>query len=134
MIVKTALWPLQKAIFTCLTNSAELMSIINGVFDEVPEGVKLPYVTIGDDTVNPMDTKTGAGEDITLTMHIWTNGPGKTENKKIMDVVLQTITGGLMLPDPSFALEGVKREFLNVMPDQSGYHGICRFRFYITQN
>jgi hypothetical protein len=134
MKIKTALWPLQTAVYTCLTTNADLMSMINGVFDELPGGVKLPYVTIGDDTVNPMDTKTGVGEDITLTMHIWTMGPGKKENKQITDAVLQAITGGNLVFDPGFNLDGVKREFLNIIPDGPGYHGVCRFRFYITQN
>lgn len=134
MIIKTALWPLQKAVYSCLTSNAELMELITGVYDEVPDGAKLPYVTVGDDTVNPMDTKTGAGEDITLTMHVWTMGPGKKQNKQILDAVLQAITGGSLVLEQPFELEGGKREFLNVIPDGPGYHGICRFRFYISQN
>jgi hypothetical protein len=132
-VIKTALWPLQKAVYSCLSNNAELMELITGVFDEVPEGTALPYVTIGDDTVNGMDSKTGYGEDITLTMHVWTNGPGKTQNKAIMDAVLMALTSGELTMDQGFNLEGCKREFLNVIPDNGGYHGVCRFRFYITQ-
>lgn len=132
-MVKTALWEVQKSVYSCLIGNAELMGLITGVFDEVKEGAALPYVTIGDDTANPYDSKTTNGEEITITLHCWSLGPGKKEAKLIMNAVLQAITGTQYSIDPSFKIEGVRREMLEVMEDGPGYHGVCRFRFYIKQ-
>jgi hypothetical protein len=131
-VIKTALWELQKAVFNRLNNDPTLRGMVTGVFDQVAEGTPLPYVQIGDDTVNPYDTKTDNGEDSTLTLHVWSGGPGKTEAKKIMDAVLMSMTNGPLTLD-GFNLEGIRREFIEIMNDGIVFHGICRFRMYIKQ-
>jgi hypothetical protein len=78
MTVKTALWALQQAVFSRLDNDTGVKSVVTGVYDEVPQTARLPYIQIGDDTVNPYDTKTDNGEDCTLTLHCFSDGPGKT--------------------------------------------------------
>lgn len=130
--LKTALWPLQQAIFARLTNDAILSNMITAVYDEVEEGALLPYVQIGDDTINPYDTKTNYGEDATVTLHAWSAGPGKTEAKRIMDAILQAMTGNPLVVE-GFTVEGVEREFLETFNDGQAYHGVCRFRVYIKQ-
>jgi hypothetical protein len=133
MTVKTALWALQQAVFSRLDNDTGVKSVVTGVYDEVPQTARLPYIQIGDDTVNPYDTKTDNGEDCTLTLHCFSDGPGKTEAKQIMDLVLKSLTNSPLTIDPSFKCEGIQREFLNVFHDGLAYHGVCRFRIYIKQ-
>jgi hypothetical protein len=133
VIVKTALWALQKAIYTRLSTDANVTGLVTGVFDEVLEGTLLPYVQIGDDTVVPYDSKTEIGEDMTLTIHCWSLGPGKTKTKQIMDKVIQSLTAVPLTIDPGFELDGIFREYLEVLQDGDVYHGICRFRVYIKQ-
>jgi hypothetical protein len=135
MIVKTALRPLQQAIFQQLNNDTNLKPMIKGVFDQVPEGTSLPYVQIGDFTNNPYDTKTDNGEDITLTLHVWSGGPGKTEAEIILDSVLQAMTAApIVLTGGVFTVDGIRREFVQVFNDGQAQHGVCRFRIYIKQN
>lgn len=131
-MINTALEPLQRAIYTRLINDAQLTSMINDVFDYVSEGTALPYVTLGDDTVNKYDTKTDKGEDLTITLHCWSAGPGKVEAKQIMNAVLQAMTKEPLVVE-GFNCEGVEREFLEVYQDETVYHGVCRFRIYIKQ-
>lgn len=131
-MIKTALEPLQRAIVARLESDPLLNEIITGVYDEIESGAKLPYVQIGDDTVNPYDTKTSYGEDVTLTLHCYAHGPGKTKAKQIMNVVLQAITA-TPLELEGFTMQGIEREFLEVYQDEKAYHGICRFRVYIKQ-
>jgi hypothetical protein len=131
-MIKTALWELQKAVYSRLSNDSVLTAMVTGVFDEISENQPLPFVQIGDDTVNPYDSKTHNGEDSTLTLHVWSAGPGKTEAKKIMDAVLQAMTKN-PLTLTGFKVEGIKREFLEVFNDGQAYHGVCRFRVYIKQ-
>lgn len=133
MIVKTALGALQKTIYTRLSTDPNVTGLVTGVFDEVMEGTVLPYVQIGDDTVVPYDSKTEMGEDMTLTLHCWSAGPGKTNAKKIMDAVLQSLTATPLPIDPGFEVDGIFREYLEVLQDGNVYHGICRFRVYIKQ-
>ena len=130
--LKTALWPLQKAIYQRLANDPVIKQMVTGVYDEVEKRAKLPYIQIGDDTVNPYDTKTNYGEQITITLHAWSEGPGKTEIKRIMDAILQALTSA-PLTIPGFTVEGVEREFLETLSEDRAYHGICRFRVYIKQ-
>lgn len=133
MIVKTALWSLQKSVYTRLSTDPNVIGIVTGVFDEVLEGTVLPYVQIGDDTVVPYDSKTEMGEDMTLTIHCWSIGPGKTKAKQIMNVVLQSLTAAPLIIDQGFQIDGIFREYLEVLQDGNVYHGICRFRVYIKQ-
>lgn len=132
--LKTASWPLQQAIFQRLDNDSILSNMINGVYDEVEEGAILPYIQFGNDTINSYDTKTDYGEDTTLTMHIWSAGPGKTEAKRIADAMLQAITSAPLTLSGGFTVEGIEREFLEFLEDGQAYHGVCRFRVYIKQN
>lgn len=132
-MIKTALEPLQKALVERLETDPILMAMINGVYDEVEDGTKLPYVQIGDDTANPYDTKTSYGEDATITLHCYAQGPGKTRAKQILNVVLQAITAKPLQIEGGFEVEGIQREFVEVYQDGKAYHGVCRFRVYIKQ-
>lgn len=133
MTVKTALWPLQTAVFERLDNDTVLKEMVNGVFDEIEEGTQLPFIQIGDDTVNPYDTKTSHGEELTLTIHAWSAGPGKTEAKRIMSEILRALTAEKIELTDGFKLEEMKRDFLEVFNDGQVYHGVCRFRVYVKQ-
>ena len=132
-MIKTALEPLQRAIVERLENDQILNTVITAVYDEIEQGAKLPYVQVGDDTVNPYDTKTSYGEDATITLHCYAPGPGKIKAKQIMGMVLEAITAAPLQLDGGFTVDGIRREFLEVYPDGKAYHGICRFRVYIKQ-
>lgn len=132
--LKTALWPLQQAIYERLKNDTILSAMITDIYDEVEEDALLPYVQIGNDTTNPYDTKTEYGEETTLTLHVWSAGPGKTATKRIMDAVLSAITKAPLILTGGFTVEGIEREFLETLNDGQVYHGVCRFRVYIKQN
>lgn len=132
--LKTALWPLQQAIYERLANDPILTEMVTAVYDEVEEGAIMPYVQIGDDTTTPNDTKTDYGEQTTLTLHAWSGGPGKAEAKRIMDAILQAITAEPLQLIGGFTVEGIEREFLETFNDGQSYHGVCRFRVYIKQN
>jgi hypothetical protein len=131
-MIKTALWPLQQAVFARLQNDPILTGMVDNVYDEIPQKAKLPYVSIGDDTVNPYDTKTSYGEDLTLTLHAWSGGPGKTEAKHIMGAILQAMSAAPLTIE-GFEVEGIRRDFLEVFSDGQAYHGVCRFRVYVKQ-
>jgi hypothetical protein len=130
--MKTALWPLQQALYDRLKNDTTLITRAD-VLDDVPKGTPMPYVTLGEETVNDYSSKTFDGEDATHTLHVWSDYNGKKEAKEILDLVLQSITANPLVI-PGFTLEGIQREFMEVFNDGGGvYHGVMRLRFYIKQ-
>jgi hypothetical protein len=131
--LKTASLLLQKAVYKRLSEDTILQTMVSGVFDEVPEGTPLPLVHLGDETINPYDTKTNHGEDNTVMIHVFAPGPGKTLTKQILDVVLQSLTAEPLEIGPGFEFDGLERELIEVSPDEQAYHGVCRFRIYTRQ-
>lgn len=130
--IKTALWPLQKAVYERLQNDPGILAIVDDVHDEIPETATLPFIALADDTSNPYDSKTTRGEELTINIDAWSAGPGKTEAKHIMDAVLQALTKAPLIIE-GFKFEGIERELLEVFKDDTVYHGVCRFRVYVTQ-
>lgn len=133
-MLKTALWPLQEALFKRLSEDEALNAKVQGVFDEVGEDQLYPYVTIGDPTVNPFETKTSYGEDIPWVLHCWSRYTGKKECMEILNLMLQAIT-----KEP-FVIEGFSLLRVKIDPnmqvltdiDNVTKHGILRVRFIIN--
>lgn len=128
----TSLWPLQQSIYSRLVSDAALGALITGVFDgeEVEPNAKLPYVTLGEDTVNDYSTKQWIGEDVTVTLHCFSEYRGKKEAKQILDAMLKALSSA-PLTVPGYIVEGLEREYLNVIPQEGIYHGVTRIRVHI---
>lgn len=80
MSAPTALGPVQMAVYGRLTGDEELMALITGVYDHVPETVAFDYVTIGEATEIPDNRHGGFGRETVAALHVWTrhrgHGPG----------------------------------------------------------
>lgn len=79
----TALRPLQTAIYAKLTASADLLALVSGVYDEVPEPTPYPYVSFGSFTEVPDDTHDAQGLDVMVTLHVWSKAPGFAQSYDI---------------------------------------------------
>ncbi len=90
--MRSAVWPLQMAIFQRLSTDKELNARVTGVLDAVSKDQKKPYVTTGDDDVSPFETKTSKGEIVNVVLHCWSDYNGKKEAMQILDLMLQAIT------------------------------------------
>jgi hypothetical protein len=132
--MKTALLPLQTAIYNRLSDDPALKTRNIKTYDSVSGGALFPYITLGDDTVNDWSTKTEDGEEMTHTLHVWSQYNGKKEAKEIMDLVLQSITKE-PLTISGFSVDFSRMEFMEVITDPDGItrHGIMRLRFRISQ-
>nr|WGD92767.1 DUF3168 domain-containing protein [Bacillus subtilis] len=86
--MRSAMWPLQMAIFQRLSTDKELNARVTGVLDAVSKDQKKPYVTTGDDDVSPFETKTSKGEIINIVLHCWSDYNGKKEAMQILDLML----------------------------------------------
>ncbi|WP_425203983.1 DUF3168 domain-containing protein [Priestia megaterium] len=138
--MKTSLLTLQQQIYTRLVNYQPLMDKITEVFDYVPllkEGeesaIIAPYVVIGNPTVIDWGSKQSQdGEQVSFTLHAWSEFKGKEEVYEILNLIIDALEEPLSL-DSGFFVYHKKREFIDVITDPDEfYHGIIRFRFYVT--
>jgi truncated hemoglobin YjbI len=131
--MKTSLLPLQKAIYDRLSGDATLNNIITGVYDQVSADAVFPYVSIGEDNMTPRGTKNYNGENITTTLHCWSDYPGKKEAKQILDLMLQALTN-TPLELSGFSLVLSKVDQMRVFTDIDGTtrHGVLVLRYYIN--
>jgi hypothetical protein len=132
--MKTALWPLHISIFNRLKNDTTLSSRAK-VYDAVPEGAAFPYITLGEDTSIPDDTKTYDGEEITHTLHVWSTYNGKKEVKEIMSLALESLTNEPLSLGSGFYCDFSRLDLLQVLETDGTplKHGVIRLRFIIRQ-
>ncbi|WP_226639322.1 DUF3168 domain-containing protein [Priestia flexa] len=131
---RTSLWSLQQALYERLMSDNLLNKKITGVFDEVIEGTPYPYVTIGEPTVLPFETKTSFGEEVAIVLHCWSQYPGKKEAFEILNLILGAITKSPLVITGGFSLLKTELEQMTVIIDIDDVtrHGIIRLKFYIN--
>lgn len=80
---------LQKAVFDILKANGALAAAAGGrVYDEPPEKVVFPYVTIGEAQFIRNDATCREGGAVYLTMHAWSRSFGYVEVKTIAGIVV----------------------------------------------
>lgn len=131
-------WLLQTAIYSRLTGDATLTALLassTAVYDDVPDGVAFPYLTIGQFTGAPRDTMGTTGRDVTVTVHAWSQYEGKKEAEQILSRVDEmldrwqpTISGW----NPTVMLHEFGPEIMDD-PDGITRHGVSRYRLHLHQ-
>ena len=125
-------WPLQKAIFTALSNNADLATLIGNpprVYDDPPGMAELPYIQIGEGTESDWSTSTQTGAEHLLTIHVWSRTGGRMQARVILSAIYDVLHDASLvlenqrLVNLRFALSQVWRE-----ADGETYHGMARFR------
>lgn len=61
------------------------------VYDYIKENTPFPYITIGEETETPWDTKTGNGSEVDCEIHLWSQRKGYKENKDLAQKVLDAM-------------------------------------------
>lgn len=132
--MKTSLLALQDALYFRLRDDENLKQRITGVYDSVSEGAAYPYIVLGDDTVNEWSTKLTYGEEVTSTLHVYSDYDGKSEVKEILNLILKSLSEPLSLDD-GFFVEYSRMDFLETLTEENGTikHGILRLRYKISQ-
>lgn len=135
MTTKTALWPLQQAIFQRLSSDPSIAGIAKGVFDSVGKDQAYPYITVGEPVTLPLETKNTYSEEISIVVHTWSVYEGKRESYALLDAVAQAIHRGIRIDAP-FTLQRVTKPRLQVIDDLDPRikHGMARYTFTIKNN
>ncbi|MGG3737253.1 DUF3168 domain-containing protein [Aeribacillus pallidus] len=126
----------KSGVYQRLSQDPSLNAVINGVFDNVDEKTPYPYIVLGAMTGSPWGSKTSAGQEVTLTIHTWSDYPGDEEILiKIHPLILEAISrepidvgSGL-----SVMLARLEMEETLESPDGMTRQGIIRFRFRIME-
>lgn len=133
--MKSALAPLQAALYSRLTNDAAITARVTSIFDAVPQGQTFPYIVLSNDTSADDSTKTYDQEDITKTIDVWSRYNGKKEAQEIMSLALESITREPLMLTGGFTAQFARLELMETLIDEDGVtrHGVLRLRFKIKQ-
>jgi hypothetical protein len=91
---------LQGAMLAALKADATVASLVAGrIYDQTPDPVTFPYVTIGEAQFVRDDATCLSGGEVFLTLHAWSRAVGFPEVKRIADAVVEALhLAALSLP------------------------------------
>lgn len=126
---------IQGAIYNKLVSNTALMSIVTGVYDDVPQAAKseddgaFPFVVIGDDDFGNWDTDTEVGWEFNFRVHIWSRYRGKKEILEIASEVHSALNRASITTNSYHVLD-VNHVSMDsfVEPDGRTRHGVIQFR------
>jgi hypothetical protein len=124
-------WALQQAIHAALVADAALLALLGGprIFDDVPQGQRVPYVTLGQTTVADWSTDLAPAEQHTLTLHVWSRAGGRRETHEIMGALKAALHDrDLALADHRLVYLRHELSEARRDPDADLLHGIVRLR------
>lgn len=111
---------------------------VTGVYaDEVQASATSPYVTIGNYTTLPYDSKTTDGREMTVILHSWSTVASKAETLRLQNLIHKALKIPLTLRE-GHTVQLVRPELSEMLRDntESGttwIHGVQRFRFKIRE-
>jgi len=105
------------------------------VFDDTPENEVFPYITMGILTGRDWSDKFTPGQEVQITVHIWSQYAGKKEVLAIGDEVVQAITKQPPLSLAGFNAVVDELDSHNVIMDIDGFtrHAILTFKYLIEE-
>ncbi|HYJ58891.1 MAG TPA: DUF3168 domain-containing protein [Methyloceanibacter sp.] len=130
-MAKVAGWALQRSICQALANSLDLVGLLGGVrvYNDAPQSVHFPFVTLGQSVVRDWSTGTEDGAEHSLTLHVWSRSGDKNEMQQIVEAIRAA------LHDQPLALEDrhlvkLRHEYSEARldPDGDTFHGVVRYR------
>lgn len=126
----------QAAVYQRLANYQPLEAIITngggdapGIYDEVPNSVRPPYVVIGDSVLEPFDTDDVVGTDALVELHTWSTYRGRLEVKQMQDAIYDALhRHNLSITDAHTVMVEWEYSETELDPDGITRHGVQRFR------
>ncbi|WP_435610680.1 DUF3168 domain-containing protein [Streptomyces sp. C10-9-1] len=71
------------AVRKALADDTDLMALVSGVFDQTPETIPYPYITLGEAIGTPDNAHDRTGQETVVTLHVWTQHRGHTPGLEI---------------------------------------------------
>jgi hypothetical protein len=127
----SAAWSLQQSIFATLTADAALTALLGAgrIFDDVPQGTPLPYVTFGHASQRDWSTGTEEGTEHLVIVHVWSAARGKKQAHEILGAVRSALHDR-PLSLAGHSLVNLRHEHSEARRASDGetIHGLARFR------
>jgi Protein of unknown function (DUF3168) len=124
-------WSLQQSIFAALVADAALTALLGTgrIFDDVPQGSPLPYVTFGQAAQRDWSTAGEDGTEHLITLHVWSAAGGKKQAHEILSA-LHAALHDRPLSLAGHHLVNLRHEHSEIRRDPDGQtvHGLARFR------
>jgi hypothetical protein len=127
--MSAAALPLQDAISTAVTTAVTPIA----VYDVVPTTPTYPFVIVGDDASKDWSTSEAYGEDVTVTVHVWSQDTDRAELKTIQQQIYDA------LHDQNLAVSGFNVAALLFVSaesvfdeDKDALHGTSKFRCLLS--
>lgn len=110
---------------------------VTGVYADEVQAATSPYVTIGNYTTLPYDSKTTDGREMTVTLHTWSTVASKAETLKLQSNIIKALKNPLTLRE-GHTVQLVRPELSETLRDNTDgntvwIHGVQRFRFKINE-
>ena len=122
---------LQKAVYAALGSDAALTALLGAgrIYNEVPRGAALPYITLGESTVRDWSTGSDEGHEHLLTVLVWSRANGEREVHRILSAIESTLDNAA-LNVAGARLVNLRHEFSEIRRDADGEtsRGLIRLR------
>lgn len=127
----SAAFELQKSLFQALSADTAVVALLGGakIYDDVPRGTGLPYITFGQSTLRDWSTGTEPGFEHLITLHVWSRVNGEREVHALIEAI-RACLHDTPLTVASHRLVNLRFEFSDTVRDPDGEtsHGIVRYR------
>lgn len=126
---------LQGDIYAKLVGDNSLASLIDGVFDEVPENPTFPYVTISEVVETADNSIHSYGRSTLINIHVWSTYRGNKESMEIAERVIELLDKQA-ITNATAPYNHISTHFLDfrtLKEDNGIRHGILRFRIYTIE-
>ncbi|MFD5724655.1 DUF3168 domain-containing protein [Streptomyces sp. NPDC058368] len=128
--------PVQGAIDARLRGDAELMGMIKGLYDYVPENVAYPFVVTGESIETPDNRLSSYGRQTVVTLHVWSQYRGYAQALRI-GARITALLDHQPLTVPGLAHVATRYEFGQTLtdPEPPGNirHLVLRYRVLTEQ-
>ena len=122
---------LHRSVYDTLVADPVITALLGGthVYDHVPRGSRFPYITFDQTSARDWSTGSGPGYEHFLTLHVWSQAPGRAELHDIMAAVYN------LLHDQQIAVSGfhlinLRQQSSEVRRENDGetWRGVIRLR------
>ena len=108
----------RSTLYSVLTGAEALSNKINGVWDDPPQSVTAPYITIGEDHIVPGRNLDERELRIHIRVHIWSTYQGSAEAYQILNLVLAALPVSFQFDD------------FELLVQEGWRHGVISLRTY----
>lgn len=119
------------ALDDALTGNTALMAAIEGVYDDVPDEAKGPYLVYGDLVEREGRLMDCSEREVHMTLHVFSSYDGRKETFEVADLVKSAIGDRMTVSEVEV---GMLIEEFQVLREEGGWwHGILSYRTYLDE-